>query len=260
MSAQSPPYADGVTDPSPVRLQVLADLLALIVATRPRERALIGIDGPDGVGKSTLSAELRALAPLVSDREVLGVSIDGFHRPRAARYATGRDATSYYRHAFDYPAFQAKVVEPFRAGREIVTAVHDVASDRAVFPDPVEPTGDAVLLVDGVFLQRVELAQAFDRVLLVTADLEVTVPRGNARFGLPRAQDDPDHPDNARYVGAHRLYEYELRSAGQFPTWILDNTDLDRPRLLEPDDEAGWNTRGYSPDGPHADWPPEEDV
>lgn len=247
-----------MTDQIPARLDVLTDLLGLILATRPRERALIAIDGPDGVGKSSLSAELRALARLVSDREVLGVSIDGFHRPRAARYAHGTDAASYYRHAFDYPAFLSKAVEPFRAGREIVPAVHDVASDQAVYPDPVEPADDAVLLVDGVFLQRPELGQVFDAVLLVTADPEVTVPRGNARFGLPREQDDPDHPGNARYVGAQRLYEYELRIHREYPTWILDNTDLDRPRLLEPDIEAGGNTRGYSAEGPHVDWDPEE--
>jgi len=240
-------------------MQVLLDVMGLILATRPRERALIGIDGPDGVGKSTLSAELRALAPLISDRELLGVSIDGFHRTRAARYARGRDAASYYRDAYDHPAFMAKVVEPFRAGREIVPAVLDVASDQRVYPDPIEPAEDTVLLVDGVFLENVPVPMGWDRILLVTAPPEVTVPRGNARFLRPPEEDDPDHPANARYVGAQRMYDYDLRLRGSFPTWILDNTDLDRPRLLEPDDEAGGTTRGYSADGPHADWPDEED-
>lgn len=241
-----------------MRLQVLADLLGLILATRPRERALIGIDGPDGVGKSMLSAELRAMAPLVTEREVLGVSIDGFHRPRAARYAHGSDAASYYRHAFDHEAFVAKVAVPFRAGREIVPAVLDVASDQRVFPDPIEPADDAVLLVDGVFLENIRIDMGWDAMLLVTAPLEVTVPRGNARFRRPPDEDDPDHPANARYVGAQRMYEFDLRSQGRFPTWILDNTDLERPRLLEPGDEAGWNTRGYTADGPYADWPEED--
>lgn len=241
--------------PSPQRLQVLADLLELIVAVRPRERAVIAIDGPDGVGKSVLSAELRALAPLLSGREVVGVSLDGFHHARAVRYAHGRDAESYYRHAFDYDSFLARCVTPFRAGREIVTAIRDVATDQRVHPDPVEPADDAVLLVDGVFLQRAELDGVFDAVLLVTAAPEVTVPRGNARWGRPPEEDDPDHPANARYVGAHRRYEYEMRTERRFPTWILDNTDLDRPRLLEPDPEYGLTTRGYVADGPVVDDP-----
>jgi uridine kinase len=224
--------------PSPARVQVLADLVELIVGTNPGGRVLLGIDGPDGVGKSTLSAEVRAIAGQVSRRQVLGVGMDGFHHPREVRYARGRDAESYYRDAFDYEAFRRAVVDPFRGGREIVPAVHDVGSDRRVQPDPIEPEDDAILLVDGVFLQRPELAELFDPVLLVTADPTVTVPRGNARFGRPAAEDDPDHPANARYVGAQRLYAYELRAWHQFlPTWILDNTDLDRPILHDADPE-----------------------
>ncbi|WP_420114856.1 uridine kinase [Pseudactinotalea sp.] len=243
--------------PTAQRAQVLLDLLELVVAVRPRERAVVGIDGPDGVGKSTLAAELLAVAPAVSGREVVGVGIDSFHRPRAERYAHGRDAESYYRHAFDYDALRRCVLDPFRAGREIVPAVHDVATDEAVFPDPIEVGEDALLLLDGVFLQRQELQPQLDAVLLVTADLEVTVPRGNARFARPAEEDDPDHPANARYVGAQRMYAHELRRQGTFPTWILDNTDLDRPRLLQPDVEAGWRSRGFSADGPHVDWPAE---
>lgn len=241
--------------PTAERAQVLLDLLGLLVAVRPRERAIVGIDGPDGVGKSTLTAELLALAPMVSGREVLAVGVDGFHHPRAVRYQHGRDAESYYRHAFDYDALRRCVLEPFRAGREIVPAVHDVATDRSVTPDPVESCDDALLLVEGVFLQRPELRQAFDEVLEVTAPLEVSVPRGNARFGRPPEEDHVGHPANARYVGARMLYDYETQAGSTFPTWILDNTDLDRPRLLEPDIEAGGTTRGYSATGPHADWP-----
>lgn len=239
--------------PTPERTQVLLDLLELILAVRPRERAIVGIDGPDGVGKSTLSAELRTLAPLVSQRELIGVSIDGFHRPRAARYAHGRDAESYYRHAFDYAAFRRRAIDPFRAGREIVTAVHDVVTDERLQLDPIEPADDAILLVDGVFLQREELANVFDAVLLLVAPPEVTVPRGNARFSRPAEEDDPDHPGNARYVGAQRAYSYELRRTRIFPTWILDSTDLDKPVLLEPDPDNGPTTRGYVIDAPDRD-------
>jgi hypothetical protein len=226
-----------VSTPSAARLQVVLDLLELVVATRPRERAIVGIDGRDGVGKSTLSAELQTLAPAVSGREVLGVGLDGFHHPRAVRYAHGRDAESYYRHAFDLDAFTDRVVRPFRDGREIVPAVHDVGSDERVFPDPLEPADDAVLLVDGVFLRRPELVQAFDAVLLVTAPAEIAVPRGNARFGLPPEQDHPGHPANARYVGAQALYGFEVVQGDAEPTWVLDNTDLDRPLLVEFDPE-----------------------
>lgn len=225
--------------PTAERTQVVLDLLELMLAVRPRERAVIGVDGPDGVGKSTLAAELRVLAGAVSGREVLVVGVDAFQRPRAERYARGRDATSYYEDAFDYDALRRCVLAPFRAGREIVTAVHDVATDEPVFPDPVEPAEDALLLVEGVFLRRPELQGTFDATVLVAAPPEVTVPRGNARFGLPAERDHPGHPENSRYVGAQQRYRFH--SEQHPPTWILDNARLERPMLLVPDpDQPDW--------------------
>lgn len=227
----------------PQRQLILIDLIGLLLGVRPGERALVAIDGVDGVGKTHLTRELLALADLVAGREVLSVSIDGFHRPRADRMARGTGPESFYQDSYDYEAFRAAVVEPFRAGREIRPAVFDVARDEAVHPDPIEPSEDAVLIVEGIFLRRPELASLWDASLYVKADFEVTVPRGNARFP-DRADgsddsDDPDHPSNARYVGGQKLYLQQARLAP--PTWIVDNTDLQRPLLEHPDpDDPNW--------------------
>jgi uridine kinase len=221
----------------PIRQLVLVDLLALMVATRPGERAVVAVDGPDGVGKTRLVAELVALAPLVAGREVLSVSVDGFHHPRARRYARGRTAETFYTDSYDYEALRARVLRPFRAGREIVPAVHDVSTDRPVHPDAVEVSDDALLVVEGIFLRRPELLGEWDATCLVTAPLRVSVPRGNARFPTSRTAGDeqPDHPANARYVGGQRLYEQQARLWQ--PTWIVDNSDLQRPELVVPDPE-----------------------
>ncbi len=221
----------------PVRQLVLVDLLALMVAVRPGERAVVAVDGVDGAGKTHLVGELVGLAPLVAGRQVLGVSMDGFHHPAAQRYARGRTAQTYYRDAFDYPTFSRRVLDPFRAGREIVPAVHDVASDRVVHPDPIECDDDAVLLVDGVFLHRPELVALWDATLYVHVPFAVSVPRGQARRPDLRqvGDDDPEHPSHARHVGAQRFY---LEQAPvQQATWVLDNTELARPQLLYGDHE-----------------------
>lgn len=220
----------------PVRQLVLVDLLGLMLAVRPGERAVIAVDGVDGAGKSHLARELVALAPHVAGREVLQVSIDGFHRPAARRHAGGRGPETYYRDSYDYDAFRRAVLVPFRAGREIVPAVFDVTTDRPVHPDPVEPSEDALLLVEGIFLRRPGLAHEWDATLFVDVPFEVAVPRGNARFpGHTSDEDRPDHPANARYVGGQRLYLQQARLHP--PTWILDNTDLHRPQLIHPDPE-----------------------
>lgn len=220
----------------PLRQLVLVDLLSMMLAVRPGERAVIAIDGVDGAGKSHLAAELVSLAPHVAGREVHRVSIDGFHHPRAVRVARGTGPDTFYRDSYDYDAFRERVLGPFRGGREFVPAVHDVVSDEPVFPDPVEASDDAVLLVDGIFLRRPELAGEWDASLMLLVPLAVSVPRGNARFpDRPAGTDDPAHPANQRYVGGQRLYLQQARVHP--PTWILDNTDLQRPALLEPDPE-----------------------
>ena len=229
----------GMTSPGflPTRQLVLVDLLSMMCATNPGQRAIVAVDGPDGVGKTRLVGELVALAPYVAGREVLSVSVDGFHHPRARRYAAGRTPEAYYRDSFDYDALRARVLRPFRAGLEIVPAVHDVATDRPVHPDPVEAGDDALLIVEGVFLRRPDLEGEWDATCLVTAPLRVTVPRGNARFPGSRTpgDDDPEHPANARYVGGQRLYQQQARLWQ--PTWIVDNSDLQRPELIVPDPE-----------------------
>lgn len=222
----------------PTRQLVLVDLLALLLATRPGERAVVAVDGPDGVGKTRLVAELVALAPLVAGREVLAVGVDGFSRPRAERHRHGSTAETFYRDSYDYDQLRARVLRPFRAGREFVPAVWDVDADRPVHPHPVEASQDALLLVEGLFLRRPELAGEWDATCMVTAPPAVTVPRGNARPGLSptvAGDDDPGSPANARYVGGQQLYRQQARLYP--PTWIVDNTDLQRPQLLVPDPE-----------------------
>ncbi len=156
--------------------------------------------------------------------------MDGFHHRRDVRYARGQSAEVYYRDAFDYAAFGRHVLTPFRAGREIVPAVHDVASDEAILPDAIEASSDAVLLVDGVFLHRPELTALWDASLFVHAPFEISVPRGNARLTTRHAGDNnPEHPANARYVHAQQFYLEQAPS--QQATWVLDNSSLAQPTL-----------------------------
>src|SRR5699024_6651811 len=99
----------------------------------------------------------------------------------------------------------------------------------------VAASQDALLLVDGIFLRRPELAGAWDATLMVLVPLAVLVPRGNARFPDPQGHDDPADPGHARYDGSQRLYLQQARVHP--PTWILDNAELARPALIDPDPE-----------------------
>ena len=93
------------------------------------------------------------------------------------------------------------------------------------------PAPEAVLVVDGIFLHRPELADLWDLGVWLEVPFEVSVPRGNARFGTVGAQEaDPASEVNARYVGGQRLYLAEVDPAAR-ATLVLDNTDLEAPVL-----------------------------
>lgn len=227
--------------PSVLETQRQATVRALaeaLVALAPGERVAVAVDGVDGAGKTVLAdqvAEVIVSLP-VSARSVVRVGIDGFHHPRARRYLRGTGPDMFYADSYDYEAFRTCVLEPFRTGRPLTPAVFDVAADRAVTPSPVEAAVDTLLLVDGIFLQRPELAGQWDAVVFVDAPFAVTVPRGNARFD-GHHDPDPEAASNRRYVEGQRLYLAQARPREQ-ASWVFDNTHLDRP-LLSPRGSAG---------------------
>ncbi|MEO8528303.1 MAG: uridine kinase, partial [Pseudolysinimonas sp.] len=144
---------------APARREVLESLVAEFAHNYAKGRTTLAVDGPDGAGKTRFADDL-ALAFRRVGFEVFRASVDNFHRPRALRYVAGRfSPEGYYRDAFDYSLFRRVLLEPFRmAGSTgFVLAGFDLARDAAI--EPVWTTGeaDAILLVDGVFLNRPEL-------------------------------------------------------------------------------------------------------
>lgn len=214
------------------RYAVLRDLAERVVALRPGGRVAVAIDGFDGAGKTVLADELaEVVGALDGARDVLRVTIDGFHRPQAQRTARGRGPETFYEDSYDYDAFRRAVIEPFRRGEPVTPAVNDVEADRPVHPEPLPVGPDTVLLVDGIFLQRPELADVWDAAVWVDVPFAVSVPRGNARFTAADA--DPEAESNRRYVGGQRLYLAAVDPRSR-ATWVLDNTDLDLPVLHPP--------------------------
>jgi uridine kinase len=205
---------------------VRAEVVALVAGMVPeRGRVRVAVDGPGGAGKTVFADELGgALAAL--GRPVLRASVDGFHRPRAERYRRGRTSpTGYWLDAFDYGRLAAVLLEPFGRGEPVRTAGHDVRTDARVDLPPVPVPEHAVLIVDGVFTHRDELAAYWEFSVYLQVDMEIAVARMIARDGIPPAT-------VARYVAADRIYA-ALRPAER-ATVVLDNTHLAAPRLRIP--------------------------
>lgn len=206
-------------------MTVLARLTDLVVATAPGRRTLVAVDGVDASGKTTLADALAAaVAPR---RAVVRASVDAFHRPREERYRRGRTSPEgCYHDTFDHAALRDRLLAPFRDGGACVTAAFDHIRDRPAPADPVHAAGDAVLVVDGVFLQRPELDVGWHLVVHLRVPDEEVLRRAACRDG-----EDALAMYRQRYLPAQRRYETECTPAERAHV-VLDNTDPQAPVVL----------------------------
>jgi uridine kinase len=194
-----------VVAPRHLVLEELGDALAAVHAADRLTR--IGVDGVDGAGKTRLAEELAQ--ELTSRlRPAVRVSLDQFERGKAERYERGDlSPEGYYLDAFDLGRFRAHVLS-------------------------IDGPPDLTIVVDGVFLQRPELADLWDATVWVEADLEVAAERGAERNRVWFDSLDETHERyRIRYLPAQRRYIEEQRPHER-ARFVLRNTDLTEPELV----------------------------
>lgn len=166
---------------------------------------LVAVDGVDGSGKTTFAGRLAAEYAR-QGRTAHVVHLDDFLNPRAVRYRLGRDSPEgYVRDTYDLAAFTAGVIEPLRHSgeRAIVLRAFDHRTDSPVHEAATGIAADAVVIVEGMFLHRDELLDAWDLSVFLDVPFAVTVRRTAERDGT---SPDPDDPSVRRYVEGQRIY------------------------------------------------------
>jgi uridine kinase len=209
---------------TPQKKDVLAALADDILHNYGRGRAIVGIDGVDGAGKSHFAADLVEALTDKGHAAVLA-SIDDFHLPRAERYLQGEDSPrGFYEDSYDYSTFRRVLIEPFRMGGSaaFVTADFDYRADVQVEPKWITAPADAILVVEGIFLHRPELRGLWNYSIWLDAPAAVAEARLLERDG--------DSGVSARYTGGQKLYAKEKPSSRA--TAIIDNTDFAHPRRV----------------------------
>lgn len=176
---------------------------------RVHRRVLVGIDGPDAAGKTTLAAALAAALPGVVHR----ASVDDFPRPPEERYRRGElSPEGFYRDSTELSQLVEGCLVPFRDG--------------------VAGAGPAVLVVDGVFVLRPELRSFWHLSVYLRVPEEVTLARALVRdLALYDSPADVEHRYRARYLPGQALYRAEA-DPERAADVLVDNRDPAAPRVL----------------------------
>jgi uridine kinase len=217
---------------------LLGDAVEAVAARSPRCR--VAIDGRDAVGKTHLADELAAELQR-RGRATLRAGIDAWHLPRAVRHRQGADsAEGYYRDSFDLPALRAQLLAPLGPGGDgrIRLRWFDHVAGERVESEPSRAPDAVVLVFDGVFLLRPELREGWDLSIHLVVAPEVALERAVARDASAMGGSQAARSRYlARYVPGQERYEAACRPR-EAADVVLDNTDLDRPRILRRPDGA----------------------
>jgi uridine kinase len=205
----------------------LVDNILSVVGTKGR---IVAIDGVDGSGKTSFTANLAAE---IHDRPVITIHVDDFLNSASVRHARGRHSPEgFWRDTYNYPALRQYVLTPLgpRGDGWYSPAFFDSGTDLPVRAAFLQAPPQALVLVEGMFLHRDGLAASWDASVYLDVPFEVTAARMATRDG---SNPDPEHPTMRRYVHGQRLY-FEAARPWEQATFVIDNSDFAAPKVLRP--------------------------
>jgi uridine kinase len=220
---------------SPRRQQLIEGLADVVNALSPG-RLRVAVDGRTAAGKTTFAHELAA-ALRRRGRPTARASLDDFKHPWSHAREQGYDRQSgegYYRNAYDFASATHLLLRPAGpsgSGR-VALCAHDPLTG-ADHRDVVEQLpNDTVLIVDSVFAFRPQYAPFWDYRIWLEIDPGLSLERGVTRDSAREGRAEASRLHRDRYGVAEEVYlkEVDPRSLADV---IVDNTDIDTPRLVE---------------------------
>lgn len=212
-------------------------VVAEVATNTPRSHPTrVAVEGITASGKTTFAREL-AERIRASGRPARALTMDGWHHPSEHRRRQGRlSADGYYEDAYDLAAFGAEVLEPLggSAPHTYRPAILDLASDHPVAPARESVAADEVVVVDGSFLGKPELAAQWDLRIWLQVPFDVAQRRGVARDAvLLGGAEAAAAAFQRRYHAAFRRYLAECDPVAAADV-VVDHRDPRLPRLVRP--------------------------
>ncbi len=213
-------------------LEAIADSISAIQCAHP---VRVALDGIDASGKTTLADEL--VRPLQAcGREVIRASVDRFHLPQTVRHQRGSlSPEGYFHDSFDYDVLKADLLEPLGEGgsRRYRTEKFDYRDNTQIESEWQTADEQAVLIVDGVFLQRPEINAYWDLRIWVDVPFEVALERAYTRdVELLGSVHVVRERYEKRYIPGQKLYfaQCQPKASAQL---VVDNRDPLHPILSQ---------------------------
>ena len=213
----------------------LLDTLTHYILQKPVEHPLcVAIDGIDNAGKSKLAKEL--IFPLrKSKRQIISISMDGFHHPKEYRYRRGEfSPEGYYYDSFDLESVISDVLQPLSPGgnRKFRRKIFDYTVDLKVESPWEDAEENAILLFDGIFLLRQKLFSFWDIRIFIDIDPETSLDRAIKRdMHYYHSIETVQKKYHLRYFPAHQIYHERCHPKKQADV-IIDNDDWQSPSIL----------------------------
>lgn len=213
----------------------LLDTLTNYILQKPLEHPVrVAIDGIDNSGKSKLAKEL--MFPLrKSKRQIISISIDGFHHPKEFRYRRGEfSPEGYYYDSFLLDSVISDVLQPLSPGgkRKFRRKIFDFSINQKIESPWEEAQENAILLFDGIFLFRQELNPYWDIRIYIDIDPEISLDRAIKRdMYYYHSIETIQKKYHLRYFPAHHIYQEHCHPEKQADV-IIENNDWQSPSIL----------------------------
>ncbi len=216
--------------------KTLLEKLALKISPLKTEGpVLVGIDGVDGAGKTTLADEL---VPYIEalNRTVVRASIDGFHNPKEVRVMKGiLSPEGYFEDSFDQQFLINEFLTPLKKVRHsavLRSAKHDWKTESVVADKSIVVDQSTIVLFEGVFLFRPELIKFWDYKIYVQIAPDTSLHRGITRDSQLLGGDEVTRGKYLkRYIPGQKIYHDKHDPVSQANLVIQNDVPTD-PKIL----------------------------